>query len=335
MTLRAKKALCFAALVGLLLSLAPRPAQAVIVERVVAVVGEKPILLTELRRRARPRLLIVASQAPDQARQAAGEEQAFKETLDEMINERLIEQAADKSHIGVSIEEIDRSMRQKADSLPSQINPGQKMTLSELLAEAAREGFSEQDYRDEIRRQILEGKMIQLRVQGRVRITEQDARAAYTHFVKELGDESPVELQAIAMQLVDSPTAIQAKEALAQQIVSDARAGKDFCVLVEQYTDDVQTRKTCGSRGVQPVKVLFPVIREQLAGMKIGDVSNPIRIGNQAIVIFKLARREPIPSYEQLKDVMIERATNEAVDRQRKIWIEEMRRGVFVEVRLH
>ena len=46
-----------------------------------------------------------------------------------------------------------------------------------------RRGITEQDFRDEIRRQILEGKLIELRVRPRVRVTEQDARAAYQHWV--------------------------------------------------------------------------------------------------------------------------------------------------------
>jgi len=312
--------------VAVAMMVVPRPAQAVIIERVVAIVGERPVLWSELRHRARPRLIMLAAQSPDPAHAAAGETQAFKESLDEMINERLIEQAADKAHIGVSVEEVDKAMRQKADQL--------KMPLAQLISEAGREGFTEQDYRDEIRRQLLEGKMVQLRVQGRVRITEQDARAAYVHFIKELGDESPVELQAIALQLVPDPAAIKARQALAQQIVAEARGGADFCVLVKKYTDDVQTRDTCGSRGLQPVKVLFPVVREQLKGMKEGEISNPMQIGDQAIVIFKLARRSAIPAYEQIKEQMIDRATGEAIDRQRKIWFDELRHGAFLEIRL-
>lgn len=315
-----------ALLVAVALTVVPRPAQAVIIERVVAIVGERPILWSELRHRARPRLIMLAQQNPDAARQAAGETQAFHDALEEMINERLIEQAADKAHIGVGVEEVDKAMHQKADSL--------RMPLAQLIVEASREGFTEQDYRDEIRRQLLEGKMVQLRVQGRVRITEQDARAAYAHFLKELGDESPVELQAIALQLVPDPAAIKARQDLARDIIMQARAGADYCVLVKKFTDDVQTRDTCGSRGLQPVKVLFPVVREQLVNMKVGDISNPMQIADQAIVIFRLNRREPIPNYEQMKDQMVDRATAEAVDRQRKIWLDELRRGVFLEIRL-
>ena len=52
---------------------APEAADAAIVERVVAVIGERPILLSELRHRARPHLIAIAAQAPTPAQQAAAE----------------------------------------------------------------------------------------------------------------------------------------------------------------------------------------------------------------------------------------------------------------------
>jgi peptidyl-prolyl cis-trans isomerase SurA len=48
-------------------------AGAVIVERVVAVVGERPILLTELRHRGRPFEYRIVASTQDQAQQAAHE----------------------------------------------------------------------------------------------------------------------------------------------------------------------------------------------------------------------------------------------------------------------
>jgi hypothetical protein len=46
--------------------------------------------------------------------------------------------------------------------------------------------MSEQDFRGELRRQILEGKLIERRVRPRVRVTEHDAHVAYAQWVKEL-----------------------------------------------------------------------------------------------------------------------------------------------------
>src|SRR5262249_60895354 len=81
-------------------------ANASIVERVVAVVGERPILLSELRHRARPHQYRIMVSIPDPARQTAAETEMFRELLNRMIDDRLEEQAADKAHLTVTPEEV-------------------------------------------------------------------------------------------------------------------------------------------------------------------------------------------------------------------------------------
>jgi len=83
-------ALAFAACALGGLSFAPS-AQATIVERVVAVVGERPILLSDLRHRARPFLSRIYATGQSPAQIAANETQMFKELLNRMIDDRLEE----------------------------------------------------------------------------------------------------------------------------------------------------------------------------------------------------------------------------------------------------
>jgi peptidyl-prolyl cis-trans isomerase SurA len=311
-----------------------RPAHAIIVERIVAVVGERVILLSELRHRAIPRLTLAAVQAtqagmdPSQlpTTLAAAEPKAMKDTLDEMIDERLMEQQADKAHISVSVDEVDRGIKNKAQQLG--------ITEKELWTRAHAQGFTDQDYRDEVRRQLLEGKLLQLRVAGRVRVTEEDAHATYDRLVKQLGDESPVDLQVIAMRIPQSATGLQAKQALAQDIVVRARSGESFCNLVTQFNEDAETTPHCGSRGPQPVKNILPAARGMLAGMKEGDISNPINVGNQVMIVFRLAKRERVPKYEDVREQMYDQATEEAILHQRELWVKELRRSIYLDVRL-
>ncbi|CAN5813252.1 SurA N-terminal domain-containing protein [soil metagenome] len=319
--------LALAATVVVGLAIAPRPAQAVIVERIVAVIGDKPILLSELRQRAKPQITILAAQSGgDPTRIAVAEPQIMKSTLNQMIDERLMEQQADRAHISITVPQIDEAIKNKAAGL--------KVSVKDLLAVAARQGFTEQDYRDEVRRQLLEGRLIQLRVSGRVKVTETDARAAYIHLVKQLDDESPVDLQVLAMRIPPSAAAVDAKLKLADEIVARATTGEDWCDLVKQFSDDLQTRDMCGDPGPQPIRNIHPEARGQLTGMKPGDISKPVRIGDQAIVIFRLKKREVIPPFDEVKDQMYEQATEEAVMRQRDLWVLELRRGVYLDVRL-
>jgi peptidyl-prolyl cis-trans isomerase SurA len=306
-----------------------RPARAVIVERVVAVVGERPILLSELRLRARPYLYRIAAAAPSPAQQAAEESEMFKDLLNKMVDERLEEQAADKSHLSVTPDELDTALTNVAGAA--------KITVKDLLNEARRQGLTEQDYRDEIRRQILEGKLVQLRVRGRVRVTEQDAKTAYTRWVREMSDQGgQIDLRIIALRLGAqiTPEQEKAKEALAADIVREARGGADYCALVTKYSDDQKTKGNCGSNGPQPRSALIPELVQASATMKKGDTSDPIPYRREAILIVQMGDGDRIPTFDDVKEQMTERAYGDVMDRQRKQWLQELRRGIYVDVRL-
>jgi peptidyl-prolyl cis-trans isomerase SurA len=324
----ARPLLASAALAAALALTPPKDAHASIVERVVAVVGERPILLSELRHRARPFLYKIVLSTPDAAQQAAHETEMFRELLNRMIDDRLEEQAADKAHLSVMPEEVDNALKTIAGNA--------RIGMRELMSEARKQGLTEQDYRDEIRRQLLEGKLVQLRVRGRVRVTEQDARAAYGHWVKDMGNQASVDARILALRLVPgaSPQQVHAREVLAQQIVMDARTGKDFCELVTTYSDDPTTKSTCGSRGPQPISAFIAPVPEMIGQMGEGEISNPIRVGQEAVLVVQVVKKQALPAYEEVKDAMTERAFGEAMERQRKLWLQELRRGVYVDVRL-
>jgi peptidyl-prolyl cis-trans isomerase SurA len=311
------------------------PARAVVVERVVAVVGERPILLSELRHRAKTHLILAAMRALEQGMPAenlptmlaGAEPKAMKETLDEIIDERLMEQQADKAHLSVSVDEVDRGIHNKAQQLG--------IADHELWTRAKTQGYTEQDYRDEVRRQLLEGKLLQLRLAGRIHVTESDARATYDRLIKNASEDSPVDLQVVYMKIPQTAGGLAAKEALAQQIVMQARSGATgFCDLVKQYNDDVETQNTCGSRGPVPMRNVIPAARRMLETMREGDISDPIRIGDQVVIVFKLAKRDKIPPFEQVKDQMADQALEEAILQQRAAWVKELRGTVFLDIKL-
>jgi peptidyl-prolyl cis-trans isomerase SurA len=310
-----------------------RPCEASIVERIVAVVGERPILLSDLRQRGRPHLWRIAASAPSPTQQAAQESEMFRELLNRLIDETLEENAAGKAHISVSPEEIDNGIRQVANQT--------KLQPADVINEAKKQGLTEQDYRDEIRRQVLEGKLIQLRVRGRVRVTDLDAHAAYERWQKEIAQQQPVDLKIIVLQISPggSPQAAAAREALAQDIVMRARRGDDYCALVTQFSQDPSTLNTCGSRGLVPMAALFPELQQAAKALKTGETSDPIPfrdpMGNSAILVVQLANANPtLPPFEQVKEQMMERAFGDATERQRKLWLTELRRGVYIDVRL-
>lgn len=121
-------------------------------DRVIAVVGREPILASELHARATPFLARVPAGA-SQAERAAMEQKLFRELLDKVIDERLEEREAERVHLTVAPDEIDRAL--------ASVAARNGMSVPRLLEEARTSaGLDERAYREEVRRQILEGKLL-------------------------------------------------------------------------------------------------------------------------------------------------------------------------------
>jgi peptidyl-prolyl cis-trans isomerase SurA len=317
---------------------AARPAGATIVERVVAVIGERPILWTDLLHRGFAGRVQIRMQTRDANVISLQEQEMYRELLDRMIDDRLEEQQAERAHINVASEEVDRGIANIAAQ--AQAQQGRAVTSADVLAEVRRRGMTEQDFRDEIRRQIMEGKLIELRVRPRVHVTDQDAHASYQHWVQQLQDESQVDPRILALRVpsVSAPQQVDARTALAQELVRRARSGEDFCGLVKEYSDDVPTRDSCGTHGAQPLGTLLPPIQEAVRGMKPGAVSDPVRVTTgqeEAIVVVMLPAAQPrVPPFDEVKSEMTQRALLDGLERARKQWLKDLRHNVYIDVRL-
>jgi peptidyl-prolyl cis-trans isomerase SurA len=313
------------------------PARATIVERVVAVIGERPVLWTELLRRALAGRIQIRMQTRDPNVVSVQEQEMYRELLDRMIDDRLEEQTADRAHVSVSQEEIDRGIANIAAQ--AQAQQGRPVTAADVMAEVGHRGLTEQDFRDEIRRQILEGKLIELRVRPRVRVTDQDARAAYQHWVQDLKDKQPIDVRTLALRVVQSSTQqqVDARMALAWELARRARSGEDFCQLVAQFSDDASTRATCGSRGPQPLATLLPAIQEAVRAVPPGGVSDPVALNTgqeEVIIVVMPLGQARVPPFDEVKNEMTQNALIEGLERARKQWLQDLRRNVYVDVRL-
>jgi peptidyl-prolyl cis-trans isomerase SurA len=312
-------------------------ARATIVERVVAVIGERPLLWTELLHRAAASRVQIRQQTHDANVISVQEQEMYKELLDRMIDDRLEEQQAEKAHIVITPEEIDRGIANIAAQAQQQ--QGQPVTTAAVLEEVQRRGLTEQDFRDEIRRQILEGKLIELRVRPRVRVTDQDAHTAYQHWLNELQTQRLVDVRLLVKRVLpgSTPQQTQAVLTLAQTLAHEAQGGQDFCDLILQYSDDPSTKSTCGTHGPQPFRDLFPAIQELVDTVKPGTVSDatPVRIGADDVVVIAMPLAQArVPGYDEVKAEMNQRAVLEGLERARKQWLGELRQNVYVDVRL-
>lgn len=318
-----------AGIISLILWISASSSQAAVIERVVAVVGDHPILMSELRQRARPFLLEIHSKIPTEAQRAAAESETLRQMLQRMIDDQLEAQAAAKMRIRVEAEEIDKAIARLARM--------QDTTVQELLSEVLRSGMTAQEYRNEIRRQLLEGKLLELRVKGQVRITEEDMRALYHRLTREERRTLGYAPQWIVLRIPpDASAEVKAqRRALADEIAREARTGKDFSQLARRYSDDSTSRQQGGHLGMRKPGELEVAIERVAIALEVGEVSAPFRFAD-ALIVMRVVEREQsrLGTYEQARNQLAQRVYAEKLETAKRRWLDNLKRSVHIDVRL-
>ena len=315
--------------------------QAVVVERVVALVGDQAIFLSDLRERSRPYFRQIVKQLPPGPQRAAAESSMNKDMLNRMIEEELESQAAERTKTKVTAEDIDNALK----TIASQ----QGMSVPRLVEfNEQRSGMSEQDYRDELRRQILEGKMLNLRVRGKMRITDEELKNTYRDAVKEERERLEYHPAWIVLRILpgSSPAAVAERRALAKQLADRAREGENFGELAKQYSDDTTTRDKGGDLGIRaPIHtpaaqggkrpVLAQELEDVMMRLEPGEISDPLEIGDAIGVLQLVSRQKSVyTSFEDARDEMVQRLENTLLQKEKEQWIEELKHRTHVEKRM-
>lgn len=328
MTFKALPRWC-AALLGVAAFSGTAAVHATVVERVVAIVGEQAILLSDLRDRAKPFLLRVEQQSPDGAQRAAATSQLYGQLLQRLIEEELEQKAANRANLSVTPREIDDALQRVATQ--------NSVTVDAVIEEATKSGLTEQSYRLELKRQLLEAKLMNLRIQGRIRVSEDDVRTSYDRLVsderKQLGFRAAWIHIAAPRSL--APDAMKARRQEADAVVADARRGVDFGELARKYSEDSVTRDRNGVIGDLKPGQLPPAVDAVAQSLDVGAVSEPIRVGDDFVVL-KLLRRDEtqLPTFKDAHEELGQRVYMDKMSKARQHWIDGLKRQTHVEVRL-
>jgi peptidyl-prolyl cis-trans isomerase SurA len=299
-----------------------RSAEATIVERVVAVIGDRAILLSDLKSRAQPFLIQVSQGVASGAQRNAAISQVYKGVLDKIVDEELEERAAIQAKITISSKEIDEAIVRVAQQ--------NQLTVQKLLSEAARTGINEQQYRDELRRQLLQAKLVNVRLQGRIRVTDDDLKIAYRKLVFEERQRLGVRVAWIRI-----PAGVDgAGRTLAERIAEAART-QDFSNLARQFSRDRATRDAGGLLPQDKLADLPQGVARASLGLEVGEASPPLRMDDDYVIVRINSRdASQLPAFDDARRELGDRVYMDKMAQARRLWLDGLRRQNHVEMRL-
>jgi peptidyl-prolyl cis-trans isomerase SurA len=316
-----------AALTAAALTLGLAPAQARIIERVVAVVNDEIITSTELEDTAAP-VLRQADALPDPVVREQQRARQLRLALDELVGQRLITQEAQKHKLHVTIDEVDNYL--------ARIKKQQGWDDKQLETYLMVQGTSLTAFRQQTRDQLLRNKVVVNLIGDRIRVSEGDVAEYYKSKLTELHNQYELEAAHIALRVSDAAT--PAEEAAVRQqaveILNRAQAGEAFEALAKQYSQ-APGAENGGSLGVLRKGSLDPGFEEVAFGLADGTIGGPVRSAFGFHVIKAIARRKlPTPLLEEVKGELQRELTDKRQRDEVAKWVEELKKKAFIDLRL-
>ncbi|MDY7041703.1 MAG: peptidylprolyl isomerase [Chloroflexota bacterium] len=204
--------------------------------------------------------------------------QAGRQVLDVMIEQALIEQAAARENVTVTDGELDAIIQRDIEE------GGGAEKFAAWLQE---NGWTEEDYRQRLRSQLLTSKMIE-RVTASVAVTAEQVHARHI--------------------LVEN-------ESEAQSILEKLLGGADFAALAQQHSLDEATKANGGDLGFFPLGMLIaPEVEEAAFSLQPGQISGVIASQFGYHIVQVLERVVDRPLSEDALGVLRDRAFRQWVD---------------------
>ncbi|KPL04213.1 MAG: hypothetical protein AMJ90_01690 [candidate division Zixibacteria bacterium SM23_73_2] len=238
-----------------------------VLDRIVAVVGDKIILESELE----SQYLLYSSQPGTNIKDPQEERRIKERLLEQMINDKLILIRAEQDTLlEVTAEEVENAVEQQIKSLKEQF-PSEDAFTEELLKEGLTERELKRKYRSQIKSQLLMEKLISMKLSG-VGISSREVRdfhQAYKDSIPE--QEEAVRLSHILFSFTPSTETRDFLSQKAEVILKRAEEGDDFASLAGVYSDD-PTRERGGDLGFFKKGDLLPEFERVAFSLDSGEV---------------------------------------------------------------
>ena len=323
---------CIAALLGgfclLLLGTAAvvQAEEGVLVDRIVAEVNNDIITLYDLNRKVAPYLKRVKAMARPLEEERRMIYEVREKALDQMIDEMLTDQEIERYNITVSEEAIDKTIEE--------MKKRNYMTDQQLRDRLEKEGLTMDEYRAQMKNQILRMRLISREVKSKIVITDEDIRAYYEKNRDRYAGEGSVHLRQILLNVPSSAgdeekRVIREKlSAIRQQVID----GASFEALARQYSES-PLAKDGGDLGTFKMGDLAPYILSALSGLKSGQVTEIVE-NDSGMQIFFIETMDAGQS-KSLEEVSTEIENilyDEIVNQKFMSWLKELRERSHIKI---
>lgn len=297
-----------------------------LVDRIVAIVNDDTITLSELNEALGPYAGQIRESLYESEKKRKMLFKLREDILNRMIDQKLTDQESKRLGVSVHEGEVDKRIEQ--------VKREHFFTEEELKKAIAAEGYTLEEYREQIKEQMLRIRLINVEVKSKIAITEKEIRDYYEKLKEAYQEKKKYHLRSILIRAPFSATADQRADALKriEAVVNELKAGAAFDELAMRYSEDV-TAKEGGDLGLFSLEELSPEFQETVRWMKEGEIS-PVLETSQGYQVLMLQEINKSPG-KTLKEARIEiqeRLYREVVEEKYKAWLKALRKRSHIKI---
>lgn len=299
---------------------AQEPAPTEVVDRVVALVNGDMITLSELERQ-----VAVQTERLGIPEDPATRAEFRARILDSMVDNALILQLADERGLRVPDRYFEEWKEQtiKEMNLPDEEEFVRQVELQGTNLEQLKKQFFEGVLIQEIRRQDIE---------ERVRISEPEIEQRYRQRVDDFVTPPRVRLREVVVHIgEDGEAAAAARLAEAKRLIESGNAFGE----VAKVRSESASAESGGDLGLFELGELDELFRTVVADLGIGEVSEPLRVGDSLYLLTVDERTEETTTpLDEVREQIAQTLYGEKMETEMASFVENLRKNAIVEIRL-
>jgi peptidyl-prolyl cis-trans isomerase SurA len=297
-----------------------------VVEEIVARVNNQVITRSAYQHEQQQLTDEAKQQDPTRADQVAA--QGSKDVLRGLIDRELLLQKGKDLDITADAELI-----KKLDEMRKQMKLA---SMDDLEKAAEAQGISFEDFKQNMRTEIITQQVIQREVGGRINVGKDEEQKFYEQHKSDMERPEAIKLSEILVsteQAGDDPQKLAAAEAKANDLLKQIRAGASFEDIAKKQSQGLSAAEG-GELGYFERGKLAKQLEDVTFAMKKDQVSDVIRT-KQGFVILKVTDHQSagIPSFAEIESRLQEAVYMQKLQPALREYLTKLREDAFIDVR--
>jgi peptidyl-prolyl cis-trans isomerase SurA len=306
------------------LILAATPLSAETISRIAAIVNQDVITTAQLDREI-DKMLTAEGRPTDIP--SAQRDALREKMLDKLIEDTLLSQRIEKLGLKVSDEDIEQAI----NDVQAQNNIDREQLKEALVAQ----GLTFEEYREKLRQQLLNFRLVGREIQSKTEITNAEMRDYYREHMDDFRNEPYIRLSRLTFRIAPDSTAsdIAALRAKAAAARGQLVGGVDFLEVLMQYAATAGVDG--GDMGQITEGSLSDSFNRAISGLTPGGVSDILETaeGFHILLLNERNAGETLP-FETVKDQIKNKMLEDKRSRAIADWTKELRESADIEKRL-